>query len=215
MSRPAAESDCLPTPLLAALRTATRPLHNALEHHVNGRRLFADVFDAPHYRRFVRTHAAFHRLAAVVTANIADRPAPALLDWPDCDRLDALADDLAALALSDDASVDGHAVALPCTNGFATGFLLRCRRGLPRQLPHTACVAAPRGVPRNGREPFPGTERSHTRRAPGRVWSTCWQPPRNTSTPQRSPARTPDSPSTGDFGTEPAHPHTDPAPAAL
>ena len=119
MSSPAAD---IPN-TLAVLRATTRPLHNQLEHHTDGNRLFAAGFDEVHYRRFVTTHHAFHGLVADVVGHQHHRN---WLDWPECARMAALADDLAAL---DAVALPIEALAAPLTAeaddnaAFVTGFV--------------------------------------------------------------------------------------------
>ena len=83
--------------VLAALRGATGQLHSDLDQMVQGQRILDGRLTRPKYVRMLRSHLALHRLVEAHTTACQARGTLSFLDWPQCDRLSALVNDLAQL----------------------------------------------------------------------------------------------------------------------
>lgn len=84
--------------ILADVRAATNALHADLDRHVDGQRILKGELEHARYVQMLRAHFALHQLVATHTSAAA-KDRERFLDWPDCERLLALQEDLAQLGV--------------------------------------------------------------------------------------------------------------------
>ncbi|MFK8032195.1 MAG: biliverdin-producing heme oxygenase [Gammaproteobacteria bacterium] len=86
--------------ILGAVRSCTSTLHKELDQHVQGDRALAGDMSRDHYIRTLKAHWALHCLVAQHTADSLANTREHFLDWPECERLEALSCDLNALGVT-------------------------------------------------------------------------------------------------------------------
>lgn len=85
---------------LTSLRNATKAAHQALEDTVESNKLIqadGSSFSLPHYRALLGCHYVIHRKVSHQFFAHQDQMRAVCLDWPDCERIQALEKDLGVL----------------------------------------------------------------------------------------------------------------------
>lgn len=76
--------------VLGTVRNATSALHTELDQTVQRHRVLTGDVDRAHYLQMLKAHWSLHRLVAQHTAASLAADEPSFLDWPHCERLDAV-----------------------------------------------------------------------------------------------------------------------------
>ena len=108
--------------LLTQIRAETRPLHQRLEQVTEGENLMGSAFDLAHYKQLLLSHYWYHLEVARHISACKDSSKQAILDWPECKRIMALAHDLKKLNIDMADLEQNRPAALPIHSwGFAMG----------------------------------------------------------------------------------------------
>ncbi|MFK7888723.1 MAG: biliverdin-producing heme oxygenase [Gammaproteobacteria bacterium] len=111
-------------PVLRQVREATGALHDTLDADADAQDILAGRVARHTYVRMLRAHWALHQYVAGYThACLSEHPDLDLLDWPACDRLEALQTDLMALNAAPDQLTESATAVAVSNPAFACGLL--------------------------------------------------------------------------------------------